>query len=81
MREYSSQSPVEMMAKVLGVSRAGYYKYLDRKLSTTKQYDEILTKKIKLIHMKSKEIYGSPRIHAELKKQGEKCSRKRVVRL
>jgi transposase InsO family protein len=70
-----------MMAKVLRVSRAGYYKYLGRKLSATKQYNEILIKKIRLIHKKSKEIYGSPRIHAELKRQGEKCSRKRVRKI
>lgn len=81
MKKYASEFTIEMMAKMLQVSRAGYYKYLDKGISATKQYDQVLAKKIKLIHKQSKEIYGCPRIYAELKKQGEKCSRKRVRKL
>jgi transposase InsO family protein len=81
MQKYASNFRIEMMAKVLQVSRAGYYKYLDKEISATKQYSDILTIKIKSIHKQSKEVYGSPRIHAELKKQGEKCSRKRVCKI
>lgn len=43
--------------------------------------DQRLLEKIKLIHVSKKGRYGSPRIHAELKAQGEHCSRKRVARL
>lgn len=38
-------------------------------------------KKIKLIHAKSRETYGSPRIHATLPLEGETCSRNRIARL
>jgi putative transposase len=33
------------------------------------------------IHSASRATYGAPRIHAELRAQGERCSRKRVARL
>ncbi len=73
--------PVEKMAKVLGVTRAGYYKYVDRKESKTKVKNKELLVKIKAIYVKNRSLYGSPRIHAELKKQGELCSRQRVARI
>ena len=41
--------------------------------------DKRLLNEIKLIHTSKKGRYGSPRIHAELKDQGEICSRKRVA--
>lgn len=37
--------------------------------------------KIQGIHQQSRQTYGSPRIHAALKDQGESCSRQRVARL
>lgn len=37
--------------------------------------------KIKNIHSDKRACYGSPRIHAELKEEGERCSRKRVARI
>ena len=36
---------------------------------------------IKAIHRQSRETYGSPRIHVDLKEKGISCSQKRVVRL
>lgn len=37
-----------------------------------------MLEKIKTIHEESRQTYGSPRIHAALRSQGETCSRKRV---
>ncbi|WP_328522935.1 IS3 family transposase [Kribbella sp. NBC_00359] len=45
------------------------------------QRDAELTGKIVEIHDESRLTYGSPRVHRELRAQGERCSRKRVVRL
>lgn len=81
MKEHDSEFTIEMMAKVLLVSRAGYYKYLDKETSVTKQYDDVLAEKMKLIHRKSRATYGSPRLHKALKIQGERCSRKRVRKI
>jgi len=69
------------MAKVMKVARSGYYSYLKRLPSVQEQKNTELSEKIKGIHKAKREVYGSPRIHAELKRYGEKCSRKRVAKL
>lgn len=81
MKKYSHEFPLERMAKVMGVSRSGYYHFLKAEPSVRDQEDRRLLEKIYLIHERSFETYGSPRIHAELKANGEMCSRKRVARL
>jgi transposase InsO family protein len=70
-----------MMCELFEVKRSDYYKYLKQPVSERKKKDEILESKIRIIHSKSKKIYGSPRIHAELKEYGERVSRKRVARI
>jgi transposase InsO family protein len=72
---------VGRMSKILGVSRSGYYRFLQAKPSCRQQEKERLIMKIKQIYEASRQTYGSPRIHAELKDQGETCSRPRVARL
>jgi transposase InsO family protein len=81
MKMHSKDFPVEIMASVLGVSKAGYYRFLQETKSQRTLENEALLKKIKDIHENSYETYGSPRIHAELKDLGETCSRQRVARL
>lgn len=49
--------------------------------STRQIKDENLLEKIKKIFENSRETYGSPRITAELKADGNKCSRNRVARI
>lgn len=73
--------PIATMARVLGVSKAGYYAWLGRKPSAPAQADEALLKRIRTVHAVSRGTYGAPRIHAELKAQDETVSRKRVARL
>ena len=81
MRGHKKEFSIEKMAKVLKVSRSGYYEFLLKEESGRKIENKILKEKIKDIHQKSRKVYGSPRIHYELKKQGETISRKRVARL
>lgn len=50
-------------------------------MSSHAKTDEHLLDKIRCIHAEKRSRYGSPRIHAELKEQGEHCGRKRVARL
>jgi putative transposase len=74
--------PVKVMCEVLGVSRAGFYAWANRKPSLRSQRDAVLLKKIRCIHKDSRQTYGSPRIHVELKEDhGILCGRKRVARL
>jgi putative transposase len=73
--------PVALLCRMLGVSRSGYYAWRSRPPSMRSRQDVTLTAKIGEIHRRSRETYGSPRVHAELKALGTRCSRKRVERL
>lgn len=66
------------MLKKLNVSRSGYYDYINRKPSKTKQRREEITKRVKEIHEESHEIYGSPKITQILNKEGENVSQKYI---
>lgn len=73
--------PVCVLCRVLGVSRSGYYDWKDRPQSARSQQDEALACQIVEIHRRSRQTYGSPRVHAELRSIGVYCGRKRVARL
>lgn len=72
---------VTELCAVLKVSRTGFYKWKKCKISQREHSDSALLSRIKAIFDEYKGIYGSPRLHAELRDQGIKCSRKRVARL
>jgi transposase InsO family protein len=69
------------MSSTLEVSRAGFYAWLGRGESRHALEDRRLTVLIREEHEKSRGTYGSPRIHAALKKRGEVCGLHRVERL
>ena len=73
--------PVQFMCRMLGVSRSGYYAWKSRPPSRRSRQNAALTAKIHEIHQRSRQTYGSPRVHAELRTLGTRCSRKRVERL
>lgn len=73
--------PVATMARVLGVSKAGYYAWAGRPPSARAEADAALLKRIRTVHVTSREIYGAPRVQAELRNAGERHSRKRIARL
>jgi len=73
--------PILTMCRVLGVSPGGYYARLKRPPSARARADAELSGWIAEIHRRSRETYGAPRIHAELKQQGIRVGCKRVVRL
>jgi putative transposase len=69
------------MCRVLGVSTSGYYAWRSREKSQRRRGDESLSKRIEDIHRQSRGTYGAPRVHAELREEGERVGRKRVARL
>jgi len=70
------------MCEVLGVSKSGFYAWRQRPRSRRAQADEILLEKIRCIHKESRETYGAPRVHVELKEgHGISCGKKRAARL
>src|SRR5215213_2461954 len=73
--------PIAAMARVLGVSTAGYYGWLDRPPSPQAQADVALLRRIRTIHASSRQTYGAPRVHAQLRADGARHGRKRIARL
>ncbi len=81
IRTYRSSWPISRMCRVVGVSSSGYYGWRQRPESQRAQANRRLTIKIKTIYQHSRQTYGSPRVHAELNEQGDRCGRHRVARL
>jgi putative transposase len=80
--EEKSHHPVSRLARVLGVTRAGYHAWMKRPPSAHSSADERLKGRIGEIYEASHGIYGAPRIHAELRAvDGIATSHKRVARL
>ena len=73
--------PVALLCRMLGVSKSGYYAWRSRPPSERRRQDALLTEKIRQIHSRSRETYGYPRVHAELRSLGIGCGRRRVARL
>jgi transposase InsO family protein len=69
------------MSSTLEVSRAGFYAWLGRGEAKHTLEDRRLTALVREEHEASRGTYGSPRIHAALKKRGEACGLHRVERL
>ena len=72
---------VTTMCRVLQVSKAGYYAWVNRPPSARAMDDAQLAETIKEIHGTSRRTYGSPRVHEELKAQGQQHGEKRVARI
>src|SRR3954447_5747092 len=81
MSAHQASFPIATMARVLGVSEAGYYAWRQRPASAHAVADTALLKRVRTIHASSRETYGAPRVHAELRAGGEKHGRKRIARL
>ncbi len=75
---------VAVMCHALGVSVSGYYTWRRRAKagsSAHERADTTLGARIRAAFVAGRGVYGSPRIHAALRTQGLRCSRKRVARL
>jgi transposase InsO family protein len=71
---------VALLCSGMRVSRSGFYAWQRRPKSERAKQDAALTERIRAIHAKSRNLYGAPRIHAELQEQ-LRCGKKRVARL
>ncbi len=81
IHEHVQEFSVRVMCRVLAVSRSGYYAWCSRPESTRSREDRRLLAKIRAFHHRSRGSYGSSRIHADLREDGESCGRHRVARL
>lgn len=73
--------PVRVLCRTPEVSRAGFYAWHLRPPAARTQQDQQFGVEIQAIHAESRQHYGRPRVHAELRDRGQRLGRKRVARL
>ncbi len=77
-----AEHSIKLMCRVLKVSRSGFHAWAVREPSPRAIADAALSGRIAEIFAGSRETYGSPRVHAELRlEDGLRLGRKRVERL
>ena len=81
MAEHHGQFRLTSMCRVLRVQRSGYYAWKATPKSLRARADVALTTAIQQSFEDSDGIYGSPRIHRDLREAGMLCGKKRVARL
>jgi transposase InsO family protein len=74
--------PIRLMCRVLDVSPSGFYAWRSRVRPTVRESrDAELVGNIREIHAASRGTYGSPRVHAQLVRDGVSVGKHRVARL
>ena len=81
MKANQASWPVRTICRVLGLSASGYYAWVRREPSARERRDGQLRERITAIWRANREVYGRPRIHAELQGENERVGHKRVARL
>jgi len=81
IEEHREMYRIASMCAVLKTSRSGYYAWRNRQPSRRRIDNQELLGHIRQVHTRSRKLYGSPRITAELNEQGFKCGKNRVARI
>ena len=81
IEDHQGAHSVGKMAKVLKISRSGYYAWRCRPLSERDQAQKRLREEISVIQEHVKYRYGSPRVTAELRRRGYRTGHNRVARI
>ena len=81
IRLHRQEFSLAVMCRVLQLSRAGFYAAERRVASARMRENEVLGALISTIYKHSRQTYGSPRIHREVRAGGWRCGRQRIARL
>jgi transposase InsO family protein len=81
--EHRDRFGVEPILRVLDIPTSTFYGWVAQQRDPCKRHrdDQALTNRIRRIHHRSGQTYGAPRVHAQLRRDGVRVSRKRVERL
>lgn len=81
IEELSKEHNVRDLCELFEVTRSGYYAWSGGQESARELANRAVTQQIKEVFEAKRQRYGSPRITAELRRQGQVCNHKRVERL
>ena len=79
--EHPGRLPVRRKCQLAELPRSSFYASRDRAESQRERRNRYLLMFIGEVYEQSRHVYGSRRIHAELRKRGIRCSLNRVARL
>ena len=79
--QHRADYPLRLMCRVLAVSPSGFYAWQRRPPSARQGQDTRLRVTIAALHRQSRQTYGTPRIHRDLRAAGERVAKKRIARL
>ena len=74
MREHETKYSVRTMSRVLSVSESGYYRWRDAGPGKRAMQRAELEAAVKAVFEGTRERYGSPRVHRELRAAGKRCT-------
>jgi transposase InsO family protein len=80
IKEHLKEFELTVMCHILQVSRSGFYAARKRPAGAKASRKCKLTEQIRCVHLESRSIYGSPRVAAELARQGTNVSVNTVAR-
>jgi len=81
IEQHRHEFSIVKMCGLLSVSSSGFYAWLGRDPSQRERVNRCLSEQIRMLYQRSRQTYGSPRIHADLRDMGHRINRKRVARL
>jgi transposase InsO family protein len=75
--------PIRLLCLYLNASPSGFYDWEQRQVRPCARAleNQSLSQEIDQIHARSRQTYGAPRVHRELRKKGHRHGRNRVARL
>lgn len=81
MNDLRTDFDIEELAQALEVTSSGFYAHQHKDAGMRARQDKELIEKIQPIFLESRRTYGSPRITAQLRREGAGCGKNRVARL
>ena len=79
IKEQQHNYDIKVLCEILDVSKSGYYDWLKRPIGKRAKRRAELLEAIRRVHQESRQVYGSPRIHKELKNRGATVNEKTVA--
>jgi putative transposase len=78
-----AEHSIQTSCVTLGVSPSGYYDWQQRQAQPGPRAlaDQVLLGQLQALHACSRQTYGSPRMQAMLRRQGQRHGRRRIARL
>jgi hypothetical protein len=74
MNALQAEYHVETLAQALEVSPSGFYAHQHKPQGARVRQDQQLGAQIQALFAPSRRTYGSPRLHAALRRRGVRCS-------